>query len=279
MILAVVNRPEYRDLSPKQIVPRLADAGEYLASESTIYRLLRRTHQQHHRERSQAPRPRPRELVATGPNQVWSWDITYLPSPVRGVFYYLYMVMDVWSRKIVGWTVRESESAEYAAQLIEKACLAEGVRPDELTLHADNGGPMKASTLCAKLDLLNVRMSYSRPRVSNDNPYSESLFRTVKYRPEYPRGPFTSLESAGEWVESFVAWYNCDHRHSGIRFVTAEERHAGRDREVLERRKVVYAEARSRHPERWTGRTRNWKPIETVRLNPDNQDAVDQEAA
>ena len=279
VILAVVNSPKYRDLSPNQIVPRLADEGEYLASESTIYRLLRRADQQHHRERSQAPRPRPRELAATSPNQVWSWDITYLPSPVRGVFYYLYMVMDVWSRKIVGWTVRDSESGDYAALLIEEACRAEGVRRDELTLHADNGGPMKAATLCAKLDLLNVRTSYSRARVSNDNPYSESLFRTVKYRPEYPRGPFASLEAAGEWVESFVAWYNGEHRHSGIRFVTPAERHAGRDREILERRELVYAEARAQHPERWTGRTRNWEPVGTVRLNPENQETVEQEAA
>lgn len=278
-ILAVVNHPEYRDLSPKQIVPRLADEGEYLASESTLYRLLRRADQQHHRERSQAPRRRPRELVATGPNQVWSWDITYLPSPVRGVFFYLYLVMDVWSRKIVGWTVRESESGDYAALLIETACRAEGVGRDELTLHADNGGPMKASTLCAKLDLLSVRTSYSRPRVSNDNPYSESLFRTVKYRPEYPRGPLASLEAAREWVEGFVAWYNLEHRHSAIRFVTPGERHAGREREILERREAVYAAARAKNPERWTGKTRNWKPVETVRLNPDSHDAVQQEAA
>ena len=278
-ILAVVNSPKYRDLSPKQIVPRLADEGEYLASESTIYRIMRRADQQHHRGRSQAPRPRPRELTASGPNQVWSWDITYLPSPVRGAFNYLYLVMDVWSRKIVGWSVEESECGTPAALLIEKACRAEGVCGEDLVLHADNGGPMKASTLLAKLQLLHVSPSYSRPRVSNDNPFSESLFRTVKYRPEYPRGPFASLEAAREWVEAFVSWYNGEHRHGGIRLVTPKERHGGFDREILERREVVYAAARARHPERWTGRTRNWKPIETVRLNPDNRDAVNQEAA
>ena len=247
-ILRLVNSPEYRDLSPQQIVPRLADEGVYLASESTIYRLLRRRGQQHHRESSKAPRARPQELVATGPNQVWSWDITYLPSPVRGIFFYLYMVMDVWSRKVVGWTVRASESGDYAALLIEQACRAEGVGLGELTLHADNGSPMRASTLLAKLELLQVLPSYSRPSVSNDNPFSESLFRTVKYRPQYPRGPFASLEAACEWVDGFVAWYNEEHRHSGIRFVTAEERHSGRDVEILARREMVYAEARARCP-------------------------------
>lgn len=278
-ILEVVNAPEHRDLSPKQIVPRLADEGQYLASESTIYRLLRRADQQHHRGRSQAPRPRPHELVATGPNQVWSWDITYLPSPVRGLFFYLYLVMDVWSRKIVGMCVQASEDGAFAALLIEEACRVEGVDPGELHLHADNGAAMKSSTLLAKLNELQVSPSYSRPRVSDDNPYSESLFRTVKYRPEYPRGPFASLEAARAWAEDFVGWYNDEHRHSGIRFVTPAQRHGGHDQTILARRDVVYAAARAKHPERWTGATRDWRPVRIVRLNPNDRGAVDLEVA
>jgi len=183
------------------------------------------------------------------------------------MFYYLYLVVDVWSRKVVGRSVHEVESTELAAQLIERACADEGTRPG-LVLHSDNGAPMKGATMLAKLRDLGVLTSFSRPRVSNDNPFSESLFRTAKYRPEFPRGCFASLEAAREWVEWFVRWYNTEHRHSGIKFVTPEERHDGRDVEILRERKAVYQMARARHPERWTGSTRDWSPIEEVRLNP-----------
>lgn len=268
-VMTIMNDAQNRDLSPKQIVPKLADEGIYLASESTMYRLLRAEDQLAHRGAARAPekRYRPEERLATGPNQVWSWDITYLRAPVRGMFYYLYLVVDVWSRKAVGWSVHDVESTKLAAELIERACLEEGVRPG-LVLHSDNGGPMKGATMLAKLRDLEVVKSFSRPRVSNDNPYSESLFRTLKYRPEFPRGGFTSLEAAREWVECFVRWYNTEHRHSGIKFVTPAQRHAGRDVEILAERKAVYAKACARHPERWTGSTRDWAPIEEVRLNP-----------
>jgi len=278
-ILEIVNGREYRDCSPKQLVPALADRGMYLASESTIYRILRRKGQQNHRERTQTPRRHPKELIATGPNQVWSWDITYLPTPVRGLFFYLYMVMDVWSRKIVAWEVNECESGEYAARMMESACCREGIEPESLTLHSDNGSPMKACTLVAKMQLLHVQLSYSRPRVSNDNPFSESLFRTVKYRPEYPRGPFEDLAAAREWVAAFVTWYNTKHHHSGIRMVTPEQRHCGTEREILDGRAVLYEKARRRHPKRWSGQTRNWEPVGAVRLNPGNHGAEAQEAA
>lgn len=267
-ILVVVNSPAHRDLSPKQIVPKLADQGVYLASESTVYRLLAAEGQMRHREMSRPPAARPRERVATGPNQVWSWDITYLKSPIRGCFYYLYMVVDVWSRKIVARTVEETESTDLAARMIDAACAREGVQRHQLKLHQDNGSPMKGATLLATLQLLGVEPSYSRPRVSNDNPFSESLFRTVKYRPEYPSGPFGSLEAAREWVDWFVSWYNTQHRHSAIRFVTPAERHDGRERDLLAQRHEVYERARRRHPERWSRATRNWTPIQIVRLNP-----------
>ena len=268
-ILEMVNHPEYRDLSPKQIVPRLADRGMYLGSEATIYRILRQEGQLRHRAPSRpATSSRPRTLVATGPNQVWSWDITYLKSPISGAFYYLYMIVDVFSRKVVGKAVHDSECQYFAAALVEAACLAEGVDPDSLTIHSDNGGPMKGATMAATMERLGIMPSFSRPRVSDDNPYSESLFRTVKYRPEYPSGPFGSLEAARAWVEWFVDWYNHEHLHSAIGFVTPAQRHDGEDYAILERRHEIYQKARARHPERWSGNTRDWSRVESVRLNP-----------
>jgi putative transposase len=268
-VLETVNSPEFRDLSPNQIVPRLADQQIYIASESTMYRILREQKQLNHRERSKpATSRRPHEHVATGPFQVWSWDITYLRGAVRGSFYYLYMFEDVWSRKIVGWQIYEEESMELAASLFRETCAKWKLDPDGLVLHSDNGGPMKGSTMLATLQRLGVVASFSRPHVSDDNPYSEALFRTLKYRPEYPTEAFSSLEHARAWTKSFVTWYNTDHRHSAIRFVTPEERHDGREGDILAKRHRVYQLARERNPERWSAHTRNWKPVKIVTLNP-----------
>jgi len=269
-VLEVANSPENRDLSPKQIVPKLADQGEYVGSESTIYRILREEEQMGHREPSRAPsKPhRPQEYVATGPNQVWSWDITYLRTPVRGLFFYLYVVLDVWSRKIVAWTIEEEESADHAQAMIAAACEREGVQRDQLVIHSDNGSPMKAATLLAFLQGIGIVPSFSRPSVSNDNPYSESLFRTAKYRPEYPRKPFESLEHARRWMAWFVAWYNTEHRHSAIKFVTPQQRHDGSDREILAKRASLYEAAKANNPNRWTKETRDWSHIDKVVLNP-----------
>ena len=266
-LLRIVNSPEFCDLSPKQIVPRLADQKIYVASESTIYRILREEAQLTHRQRSRPPVRRPREQVATGPNQVWSWDITYLRSPVRGLFFYLYLILDIWSRKIVGAQVYPQESTQHAAELFDDSCL--GLDPQGLVLHSDNGGPMTGATMLATLQYLGVVASFSRPRVSDDNPYSEALFRTLKYRPEYPSQPFASLEEAQVWVEGFVRWYNTEHLHSALRFVTPDDRHEGRERDILEYRRRVYEAARRRHPERWAGPIRNWQPVEVVYLNPE----------
>lgn len=275
-LLKVVNSPEYRDLSPKQIVPKLADKGQYLASESTVYRVLREEGQMAHRERSRpAIHSRPKEHVADGPNQVWSWDITYLPSAVRGMFFYLYMIVDVWSRKIVGWEVHTEESMDLSSELILRACAAMGIDPEQLVLHSDNGGPMKGATMLVTLQKLGVIPSFSRPHVSDDNPYSESLFRTLKYCPEYPGKPFETLELASDWVAVFVDWYNADHLHSGINFVTPDDRHFGRDEDILNKRKEVYEKARRRNPERWSGETRNWDQVETVVLNPEKRSEKD----
>ncbi|MCP4204964.1 MAG: IS3 family transposase [bacterium] len=271
-VLEVLSSPQYRDLSPNQIVPRLADEGSYIASEATMYRILREEALLAHREPS---RPavvwRTQEHLATGPNQVWSWDITYLRTPVRGSFFYLYLILDVWSRKIMGARVFREESMDLAAELFEQTCQRHHLDPDGIVLHSDNGGPMKGSTMLATLKRLGVVASFSRPRVSDDNPYSEAMFRTLKYRPEYPSGPFASLEAAHLWVACFVRWYNEEHRHSAIRFVTPEDRHSRRETEILERRQRVYERARRRHPRRWSGATRNWDPIETDVLNPEKE--------
>lgn len=268
-VLEVVNSPEFRGLSPKQIVPRLADEGVYLASESTFYRLLRRQGMQNHRAPSRSPTPRAKPTQqATGPNQLWSWDITYLKTTVRGRFFYLYLVMDVWSRKIVGWDVHPQENAEHASALILRICASARVDPRGITLHSDNGSPMKGATMLATLQWLGVVPSFSRPHVKDDNPYSEAVFRTLKYRPSYPRRPFDSVEQARAWVSSFVRWYNYEHLHSGICYVTPAQRHEQKDDAILTRRKRVYERARRRRPSRWTGRTRNWTPVKAVFINP-----------
>lgn len=269
-ILRVCNMPAYRSLPPSQIVPRLADEGRYIASESSFYRVLRHADQVNRRGPAKAPcqAVRPQGFCARAPNQTWSWDITFLASSVRGQFYRLYMIEDIFSRKIVGWEVHTEERAEHASTLISKACLAEGVRRGQLALHADNGSPMKGATMLATLQRLGIVPSFSRPAVSDDNPYSESLFRTLKYSPAYPRRPFDSLDAARRWVHEFVTWYNHEHRHSAIQFVTPAQRHAGLDHELLRRRQALYAEAKARHPERWSGPTRNWERTGEVWLNP-----------
>lgn len=274
-MLELANLPEHRDLSPKQLVPRLADQGLYVASESSFYRVLRANGQLNHRERSKpAEHPRPRELVATKPNQVWTWDVTYLLSPLKGSFFYLHLVLDIFSRKIVGWEVHPDESAEHAGALLASTCSREGVQRDQVALHQDNGGPMKCGTFLALLQELGVAASFSRPGVSDDNPFVEALFRTLKYRPEYPDRAFATLDAARDFVRRFVHWYNTQHLHGDIRFVTPAQRHAGQDVAILERRKRVYEKARARRPERWSRATRNWSPIEKVVLNPQSATAT-----
>lgn len=269
-LVDLLTTPEFADLSPNQLVPALADMGIYVASESTMYRILRKRRMLRHREPSR-PRShqRPRPRVATGPNQVWSWDITYLRSPIRGTWWRLYVILDVWSRKIVAWGLYDRECEQLAAALVQRACDAEGVRREQLVLHADNGSAMKGQTMLAKLQQLGVVPSFSRPSVSDDNPYSEALFRTLKYRPGYPREPFATLEDATTWMAGFVRWYNHEHRHSGIRYVTPQQRHQGDDVAVLAHRRRIYQAAQRRRPDRWSGSTRNWTPIAAVILNPE----------
>jgi transposase InsO family protein len=264
----VMTSPEFRDCSPKQIVPALATRGQYIGSEPTLYRILHALDMQHARGRERAPMSRPREYVADGPMQVAAWDITYLRSLVRGIFFYLYLVEDVWSRTIIGWAVHEIESADLAAALIEKIRRETPGRDLKgWVLHADNGGPMKGATMLATLQRLGVVSSFSRPSVSDDNAYAESLFRTMKYRARYPSTGFATVEDASIWVRDFVAWYNEEHQHSGIGYVPPAARHTGKDLAILAARRTTYEIARSKHPERWTGHARTWSRPETVTLN------------
>lgn len=275
-VLDTANSPEFRDISPKQIVPKLADQGVYIASESSFYRVLRNHKMMAHRQSAKPPTSgHPKEHVATGPCQVWTWDITFLQTTVRGLFFYLYMIVDIWSRKIVAAKVFEKESMQYSARLFTQACMIHGVEPNTLVLHSDNGGPMKGSTMQATLQKLGVIPSFSRPKVSDDNPYSEALFRTMKYRPEYPLVPFGSIEDAQAWVDEFVIWYNTQHFHSAIRFVTPNDRHYGREEEILANRRKVYERARRRNPARWSRQTRNWNPVRLVCLNPEKKKGDD----
>jgi len=268
-ILQVVNQPAFAHLPPSQIVPALADQGRYLASESTLYRVLRDNDQLKPRGKSRPPsHQRPQPFEATAANQLWSWDITYLATRIRGRFFYLYLILDVFSRKVVGWEVFERECAEHAATVFHKAHLREGVQAEDLVLHSDNGAPMKGATMLATLQRLGVVPSFSRPAVSNDNPFSEALFKTLKYRPEFPSQPFESLETARTWVHAFVHWYNEEHRHSALKFVTPGQRHRGEDAEILRQREDLYAGARAQHPARWSGPTRDWTPTSSVLLNP-----------
>lgn len=280
-ILALCSSPTYAHLPPSQIVPRLADEAQYMASESTFYRILRAAGQQHHRGRSRRPKRvvMPTTHAAQEPNQVWSWDITYLPSPIRGKYYYLYLIEDIYSRKAVGWEVYEEESGEKAAALLQRSVINEKCLHKPLVLHSDNGAPMKSVTLLSKMYELGITPSRGRPRVSDDNPYSESLFRTLKYCPQWPLDGFASLDAARIWVRDFMRWYNNEHRHSRIRFVTPSERHRGEDHQILARRHELYQQVRQKTPERWSGQTRNWTPIGTVLLNPDREQQTNIKAA
>jgi putative transposase len=268
VVIELMNAPEHSSMSPDTLVPYLATLGIYVASQATFYRIARRLKLLGRRGRAR-PRThrRPREHLATRPNQVWAWDITFLPTVVRGRFFKLYVVLDVWSRLIVGAEVHEVEDDAIAAQLIERCCREQGVRRDELVLHSDNGGAMKGNTMLAKLEQLGVMPSFSRPHVSDDNAFAEAVMRTVKYHPSYPDRPFADLDATRAWVAAFVAWYNDEHLHSGIAFVTPAQRHGGLDVAILAHRHDVYERARTRRPERWTRHTRRWEQPKTVFLN------------
>jgi len=199
------------------------------------------------------------------------WDITWLPGPAKGIYFYLYLILDLFSRKVVAWEIWLEESAENASILVRRGVLSEQcvLSRQPFVLHSDNGSPMKGASLLETLYSLGITPSKSRPRVSNDNPYVESFFRTCKYRPEYPYKGFGSLSEAREWVQRFVKWYNFEHRHSGLNFITPNQRHSGAAENILKKRQHVYTEAKAAHPERWSRGIRNWNLENQVWLNPE----------
>ena len=268
-IIKVSTSLEFCNLSPSQIVPLLADKGMYIGSESSFYRVLKAFKMITHRSNCKPARhSKPEPFIAIKSDQIWSWDITYLPTSVKGQFYYLYLILDIFSRKIVGHVVHLEESSENASRMISDTTFKEGIDRDTLVLHSDNGSPMKGATMLITLQKLGIIPSFSRPSVSNDNPYSEAIFKTLKYCPEYPSKPFASLEEAKVWVDGFVDWYNNVHLHSGIKFVTPNSRHQNLDIKQLKNRHKVYTDAKKKHPNRWSGNTRNWDRTEKVLLNP-----------
>lgn len=271
-IVRLANQPAYRNLSPEQVVAKLADEGIYVCSERSLRRVLRERNLDRYRQRSKPSKGRrkPQSHLATSPMQVLSWDITYLRNAeVRGSYFFLYLFIDIWSRRIVGAEVHDSQQTELASELLRKLCAEHSVQPEQLVLHSDNGAPMKGSTMLATMHDLGITASFSRPGVSDDNAFVEALFRHLKYAPAYPREGFHSLEQARAWVERFVAWYNTEHLHSAIGYVTPDDRHHGRDIEKLEQRRAVYLAAKHKHPRRWTRAPRNWEYLAIVSLNPE----------
>jgi len=281
-ILRVANEPRFADMPPARIVPMLADEGVYLASESSFCRVLRAQGQSGHRGRAKAPQRRrpPSTHVASGPRELWCWDMTFLPAATVGRWFYLYLILDVYSRKIVGWEVHATDSSDYAVDLVRRTALNEGLHAlaHKPVLHGDNGSTLKATTVLAMLHWLGIKTSYSRPRVSDDNAFVEALFRTAKYRPQFPAKGFADLLHARDWASRFVRWYNHDHRHSAIRYVSPAQRHAGRDHDILAARHALYCRSKAAHPRRWARHTRNWNPITVVTLNPE-RDALTRAAA
>src|ERR1035437_9759822 len=277
-LLDVANEARFCAVPPARIVPMLADEGVYLASESSFSRVLRAQGQTRHRGRAKAPhavRP-PTTHIASAVRQVWCWDMTYLPATVMGRWFHLYLILDLYSRKIVGWEVHDSDHSDHAVHLLKRPALAEGIAalPVKPVLHGDNGSTLKATTVLAMLNWLGVKPSYSRPRVSDDNAYAESLFRTAKYRPEFPAKGFADLDQARTWAAGFAQWYNVEHRHSGIRYVSPAQRHAGDDHAILAGRHALYINARNLNPARWSGNTRNWAPVGAVTLNPERDSII-----
>jgi putative transposase len=250
-VRAVLNSPEYVDKAPASVYHELLDDGVYLASTSTMYRILRE-HDEVHERRRQAVHParvKP-ELVAEGPNSVWSWDITKLHGPAKWTYYHLYVILDIYSRYVVGWLLADHESAALAEKLLADSITKHGIDRDQLTIHADNGSSMASKPVAFLLADLGVTKTHSRPHTSNDNPYSEAQFRTLKYRPDFP-DQFDSIQHARTFCQAFFGWYNTDHYHSGIGYHHPVDVHYGHAQAVREARADVLTAAYTHTPERF----------------------------
>lgn len=250
-VLELLNNERFQDQAPREVYATLLDEGIYVCHWRSMYRLLSQNQQVSER-RNQLVHPttvKP-ELVATAPNQVWSWDITKLLGPTKHTFYYLYVILDVYSRYVPGWLLAERESEELATPLVQETCLKQHIPLGQLTLHADRGSAMTAKPLALLLADLGVTKSHSRPRVSNDNPYSEAQFKTMKYRPDYPAF-FASLQEARAWAHCFFQWYNHEHKHTALHLLTPAVVHYGHADSVLRARHAVRRQAYTAHPERF----------------------------
>jgi putative transposase len=250
-VLDVLHEDRFADLAPAQVYASLLDEQRYLCSERTMYRVLAANCEVRER-RAQLMHPRyaAPELLATRPNQLWSWDITKLRGPEKWSYFYLYVIIDVFSRYVVGWMIAPRESATLAERLIEESCTRHGIQPGQLTVHADRGSSMRSKLVAQLLADLGVTKTHSRPHVSNDNPFSEAGFKTLKYRPDFPER-FGCIEDARAYCVDFFAWYNADHYHSGIGLQTPEDVHYGRAQLRVDERAVVLAAAHAAHPERF----------------------------
>lgn len=272
----LLNSERFQDLAPREVYATLLDEGQYLCHWRTMYRILEE-HDEVRERRNQLRHPNhPKpELLATGPNQVWSWDITKLLGPVKWTYYYLYVVLDIFSRYVVGWMVADREAAALARELVGQTCLKQGIQAEQLTLHADRGSPMIARSLAMLLADLGVTKTHSRPHVSDDNPYSEAQFKTLKYRPDYPER-FGCQIDARAWSRDFFDWYNHEHHHSGLGLLTPADVHYGRAEEIIHQRQQVLQAAYQKNPERFVQGPPKPPELPTeVWINPPKKSAKD----
>jgi putative transposase len=247
----ILNSERFQDLAPREVYAALLEEDRYLCSWRTMYRILDEYHEvRERRNQLRHPAYSKPELLATGPNQLWSWDITKLKGPAKWTYYYLYTILDVFSRYVVGWLIAEGESAVLAQELIRASCHKQGIQPEQLTIHADRGSSMTSKSVALLLADLGVTKSHSRPHVSNDNPFSEAQFKTLKYRPGFPER-FGSLQDARQWARPFFRWYNHKHHHTAIGLMTPATVHYCRAAEVTEQRQQVLTAAYAAHPERF----------------------------
>lgn len=269
IVLEILHAERFVDQAPREIFATLLDEGAYVCSVRTMYRILEEEGElRERRDQLRHPDYRKPELLATGPNQVWSWDITKLLGPAKWTYFYLYVILDIFSRYVVGWTVALREGAELAKRLIAETAEKQGIQAGQVKLHADRGGPMTSKPVAGLLADLGIEKTHSRPHVSNDNPYSESQFKTMKYRPEFP-DRFGCLEDARGFCQEFFRWYNTQHHHGGIAFLTPEAVHYGQGRQILEARQQVLNAAYAQHAERFVRKPPQIPAVPTaVWINP-----------
>ena len=272
-IIDIANNNEFKDSTPYEIYHCLLERSTYMGSISTIYRVLRAREMVNHRSNCKIPtnRSKPQEQIATNSNQVWTWDITYLPMTIRGMFYYAYVIIDIWDKSIVGWSIQDRESEIHSRNLFDNVFTKESF--PNVHIHSDNGHPMKGTSLMALFSKLHIVNSYSRPRVSNDNPFSESFFKTLKYSPKYP-AKFNSIEEARVWMANFIDNYNNNHRHSGINYFTPNQMKSGDYKNLVAIRNQTIKEAREKNPQRWSKAVKQWSTNHKVILNPKNKEVA-----